>query len=41
MRLTAKGERWLANLIGYGSAVLIGITFLALWGFAGWLEGQP
>ena len=39
MRLTDKGERWLANLIGYGSAVLIGIGFFAALGFAGWVEG--
>lgn len=40
MRLTAKGERWLANLIGYGRAALIIVAFLAIWGFAGWLEGM-
>lgn len=38
VRLTPKGERWLANVIGYGSATLIIIGFLAAWGFAGWLE---
>ena len=39
MRLTDKGERWLLNVMGYGSAALIIIGFLALWGLAGWVEG--
>lgn len=38
MRLTAKGERWMLNLIGYGRAAALILTFLALWGIAGWLE---
>lgn len=39
MRLTAKGERWLINVMGYGSAALIMAAVLALWGLAGWVEG--
>jgi len=39
MRLTAKGERWMLNLIGYGRAAALILTFLALWGLAGWVEG--
>jgi hypothetical protein len=39
MRLTAKGERWLINIMGYGSAALLIVTFFALWGLAGWVEG--
>lgn len=39
MRLTAKGERWLINVIGYGRAAALILTILALWGLAGWVEG--
>lgn len=39
MRLTDKGERWLINFMGYGSAVLIMAAVLVLWGLAGWVEG--
>lgn len=39
VRLTPKGERWMLNLIGYGTATLIGVAFLTLIGFAGWIEG--
>jgi len=39
MRLTAKGERWMLNLIGYGRAAALILTLLALWGLAGWVEG--
>lgn len=39
MRLTAKGERWMLNLIGYGRAAALILAFLALWGLAGFVEG--
>lgn len=39
MRLTTKGERWLANAIGYGTAFGLTLLVLALWGLAGWVEG--
>ena len=37
--LTPKGERWLANLIGYGTAAGLITLFVALMGIAGWIEG--
>ena len=37
--LTPKGERWMANLIGYGTAAAFITLMLALWGLAGWIEG--
>lgn len=39
IRLTEKGERWMLNLIGYGTATLLGLGFLTLLGLAGWIEG--
>lgn len=39
MRLTDKGERWMLAVMGYGKAAAIIVAFLAIWGFAGWLEG--
>lgn len=39
LRLTPKGERWLLNLMGYGTAAAFITLMLALWGLAGWIEG--
>lgn len=37
--LTPKGERWMLNLMGYGTAAAFITLMLALWGLAGWIEG--
>lgn len=39
IRLTAKGERWMLNVIGYGTATLLSLAFLTVLGFCGWIEG--
>lgn len=37
--LTEKGERWMLNLLGYGRASIIIVSFVAAIGLAGYVEG--
>jgi len=40
MRLTDKGELWLARAISYTAATAVVFFLLALLGLAGWIEGK-